>query len=182
MKNRLSKGQATEKRQLSPRRKRVGSPLFRVSSSSCVERSLPLRKRNVNQLGKESNSICDDCILNSPKSTVEYVPLLRSKLDDIVAGPNHDSDIPFLPCTSLSRSYHSLQSKAMKFSSLRKCIGCSYRTWSRSARPKFQVLNLTSLHKRERVEIKREEPEVQENERQKGGKCFLNTHGRTPDE
>ncbi|KAG2682755.1 hypothetical protein I3760_11G204900 [Carya illinoinensis] len=122
MKSPFPEGQASDKRQRSPGRKQVGSPLFGARSSSSVERSLSLMKRNVNQLSKDSNSVCDDSILNSPKSTVDYVPLLRSKLDDIAAGPNYNSDIPFLPCTSLTRSYHPLKPKTMKFSPSRKNV------------------------------------------------------------
>lgn len=109
MKNPFCEARASDKRERSPGRKRVGSPLFGGRSCENVERSLPM-KRNVNQLSQDRNSVCDG----------NCVSLLSSKLNDIAAGPNHNSYIPPCSSTNPSRSCHSLTSKAMKFSSSRK--------------------------------------------------------------
>ncbi|KAG7954071.1 hypothetical protein I3843_12G141800 [Carya illinoinensis] len=122
MKNSFCEARASDKRERSPGRKRLGSPLFGSSTSGGVKSSLPLMKRQMNQLTKDSDSVCDGCILKSPKSTGNYVSLLRSELDDIAAGPSHSSDIPLFPSTYSYMSHHSLTSKTMGFSSSRENV------------------------------------------------------------
>uniref|UniRef100_A0A2N9J8X3 Hapless 8 n=1 Tax=Fagus sylvatica TaxID=28930 RepID=A0A2N9J8X3_FAGSY len=122
MKNPFFEAQVSDKGERSPGRKRVGSSLFRARSSDSLESNLPPMKRNFNQLSKDSNSVCEGCMLKRPNSTGNCVCLLSSKLDNIAAGSNHNSDTPPDASTDSSRSFHSLTSKAMKFSSLRKNV------------------------------------------------------------
>ena len=150
MKNPFCEARVSDKER-SPGRKRVGSPLFGARSSDNLESSLPPMKRNVNQLSKDSNSVCEGCMLTCPKSTGNCVCLLSSKLDDIAAGPNQNSDAPPDASTNSSRSFHSLSSKAMKLSSLRKTV-LAFRSGSSvtESRPdvikKFSVLRNSQVH------------------------------------
>jgi hypothetical protein len=142
MKNPFCEARASDKRERSPGRKRVGSPLFGGRSCDNVEKSLPI-KRNVNQLSQDdSNSVCDG----------NCVSLLSSKLDDIAAGPNHNSYIPPSSSTNPSRSCHSLTSKAMNFSSSRKNV-LAVRSGSSMSESRADVINMCSVLKTSQVHL-----------------------------
>ncbi|KAE8098941.1 hypothetical protein FH972_016964 [Carpinus fangiana] len=141
MKNPFCEARASDKRERSPGRKRVGSPLFGGRSCDNAERSLPM-KRNVNQLSQDSDSVCDG----------NCASLLGSKLDDIAAGPNHNSYIPPSSSTNPSRSCHSLTSKAMKFSSSRKNV-LAVRSGSSMSESRADVIKMSSALKTSQVHI-----------------------------
>lgn len=104
MKNPFCEALVSDKKERSPGRKRMRSPLLGDRSCDTVDRLLPPVKRNVNQLSKEDNSVCDgNCIT-----------LSTSKLGDIASGPNQNSYLPPGSGSNPSRSCHSLTSKTMK--------------------------------------------------------------------
>lgn len=150
--NPFFEAQASDKREQSPGRKTVGSPLSGTRSSDSVERSLPPMNGNINQLGKNSNSICDGCALNPPKSTGACVSLLSSKLDDIAAGPNHNSVISLSASTDSPGSHPSLTSKAMKVSSLKR-NGLAVRSRSSAIKSGADVMKKCSAFKTSQVHL-----------------------------